>query len=71
MSLSAREYLQHIISEINFIEEASSDLSYENFLKDQTLIRAFARSLEIIGEASKKIPEVDYELVGCGAKQIA
>jgi uncharacterized protein with HEPN domain len=34
----------------------SKDLSEENFLKDETLKRAVVRSLEIIGEATKKIP---------------
>lgn len=51
------KYLQHILDEILYLEKASKDLSYENFLKDENLIRAFARSLEIIGEASKKIPD--------------
>ncbi len=45
------------MDEILYLEKASKDLSYENFLKDENLIRAFARSLEIIGEASKKIPD--------------
>jgi uncharacterized protein with HEPN domain len=34
----------------------SQDLIYEDFLKDETLKRAIVRSLEIIGEATKKIP---------------
>ncbi|MCF8139259.1 MAG: hypothetical protein K9K63_18315 [Desulfotignum sp.] len=29
---------------------------YESFIRDETLKRAFVRSVEIIGEASKKIP---------------
>jgi uncharacterized protein with HEPN domain len=31
-------------------------LSFNDFVEDETLKRAIARSLEIIGEASKKIP---------------
>lgn len=31
-------------------------LSKKQFLRDATLKRAFARSIEIIGEASKKVP---------------
>lgn len=57
MSLNPTSYLQHILDEINYLEQASKDLNYDDFLKDSTLIRAFARSLEIIGEAAKKIPE--------------
>ena len=32
------------------------NLSFEHFMKDETLKRAVVRSLEIIGEATKKIP---------------
>ena len=34
----------------------SEDLKYDTFLNDETLKRAVVRSLEIIGEATKKIP---------------
>jgi len=34
----------------------SSGLSFENFVNDPVLERAFVRSLEIIGEAVKKLP---------------
>ncbi len=33
------------------------DLSKDQFLRDETLKRAFVRSIEIIGEASKNIPD--------------
>jgi uncharacterized protein with HEPN domain len=39
----------HIIS-------VGKNLNYEDFLDDETLKRAIERSLEIIGEATKKIP---------------
>ena len=35
----------------------SENLSFDDFSTNETLIRAFSRSLEIIGEASKKIPK--------------
>ena len=54
--MNPNNYLQHILEEIAFLEKTSKGLSYDNFLKNQILIRAFARSLEIIGEAAKKIP---------------
>ena len=53
---STREILQHILAEADYLLEASRDLRKEEFLADQTLRRAFVRSLEIIGEAAKKIP---------------
>ncbi len=35
---------------------STSDLNKEDFLSDEVLKRAITRSLEIIGEATKKIP---------------
>ena len=32
-------------------------LTWERFSSDETLRRAFVRSLEVIGEATKKVPE--------------
>ncbi|NOY69704.1 MAG: YwbE family protein [Deltaproteobacteria bacterium] len=49
--------MHHILDEINFILDQISDIDYDSFVRDPTLKRAFVRSLEIIGEASKKIPE--------------
>lgn len=56
MSLDLIKYVEHILEEIEYLEKTSADLSYNGFLRDSTLTRAFARSLEIIGEASKKVP---------------
>ncbi|SDD09409.1 Uncharacterized conserved protein, contains HEPN domain [Desulfurella multipotens] len=36
---------------------ASRNISYEDFIHNSHLKRAFVRSLEIIGEASKKLPK--------------
>lgn len=51
-----REYLQHILDEVDYLIEQSQDLGVSEFLEDETLRRAFVRSLEIIGEAAKRIP---------------
>ncbi len=56
MSPSPIEYLCHILDEINYIEGMLGSISKEQFLRDQTLKRSFVRSIEIIGEAVKKIP---------------
>lgn len=56
MSRSGREYLQHILDEIDYLIEKSHGLSREAFLGDPTLRRAFVRSLEILGEAAKRVP---------------
>ena len=57
MSLSPFEYIHHILDEIDFISSQISELDYDSFVRNPTVKRAFVRSLEIIGEASKKIPE--------------
>ncbi len=57
MSISPHEYIHHMLDEIDFILSWISDMDYESFLRDATLKRAFARSLEVIGEASKKLLE--------------
>lgn len=57
MQLSAAEYLHHILDEADYLLEYSASLSKEAFLEDETLKRAFVRSLSVIGEASKKLPE--------------
>ncbi len=36
--------------------EQTAVLSHEQFLSDETAKRAFARSIEIIGEAAKQVP---------------
>jgi uncharacterized protein with HEPN domain len=57
MPRSVREYLQHILDETEYLTEQSQDLDKEAFLQNGTLKRAFVRSIEIIGEAVKQIPE--------------
>lgn len=54
------EYVRHIKDECAYILSVS-DLTYYEFLDDETLKRAIVRSLEVIGEATKKIPE-DFRL---------
>jgi uncharacterized protein with HEPN domain len=56
MSVSTREILRHILVEAEYLLRSSEGLTREEFLADETLRRAFVRSLEIIGEAAKKIP---------------
>lgn len=55
MSKNPIEYLRHISDECEYIISVSGGLSKNDFLDDETLKRAVVRSLEIIGEASKKI----------------
>lgn len=56
MILSIGDYLRHILDETGYLEQSTDGLTKEQFLTDETLKRAFVRSLEIIGEAVKQIP---------------
>jgi len=49
-------FLKHIMDEINFLTRETIDLKFEDFMKNEILKRACARSLEIIGEAVKNLP---------------
>lgn len=57
MSLSAREYLQHILDETAYIMIHSRELDKGDFIQDETLKRAYVISLEVIGEAVKQLPD--------------
>lgn len=57
MPPTAREYLQHILDETRYLGASLSGLDREEFLRNPTLQRAFVRSIEVIGEAAKQIPE--------------
>lgn len=50
-------YLHHILDEISFLIKESDNIDLGSFLEDETLKRAFARSLEIMGEAVKNLSE--------------
>jgi uncharacterized protein with HEPN domain len=57
MSLSPLEYLQHILDETDYLINKAQGLSHAQFIQDETLKRAFVRSIEVIGEAVKKVPD--------------
>lgn len=57
MSRSPRELCGHILEELDFLIERVGSVGREQFLCDETLRRAAARSLEIIGEAAKALPD--------------
>ena len=57
MSFEPRDYLRHILVEADYLIERGAGLTFDVFLVDETLRRAFVRSLEIIGEAAKKVPD--------------
>ncbi len=57
MSFEPRDYLRHILVELDYLIRQSAGLTVDVFRADETLRRAFVRSIEIIGEVAKKVPE--------------
>lgn len=59
------------MDEIDFLINNSEDMVMQDLIKDEVKQRAFIRSLEIIGEASKNIsaglkknhPEIEWRLI--------
>ena len=52
-----RDYLQDILDSINDIESFIKDMDFEDMVLDRKTVNAVIRSIEIIGEAAKKIPK--------------
>ena len=57
MSFQPRDYLHHILVEVEYLLDQSQGLNFERLAANETLRRAFVRSLEVIGEAVKNLPE--------------
>ena len=57
MPASTIGLLRDILREAEFLSAHAATTTREAFLNDEVLKRAFVRSLEIIGEASKRVPE--------------
>jgi uncharacterized protein with HEPN domain len=56
MSYEPREILRHILAEADFLVGLRATLTRQALEEDEILQRAVVRSLEIIGEASKRVP---------------
>ena len=57
MPLSALEYVRHILDEAEYLMGKVGQVTYDVFMDDATLKRAFVRSIEVIGEAAKHVPD--------------
>jgi uncharacterized protein with HEPN domain len=51
------DYIQDIFEALGEVKDFTAGLQYEDFVKDKKTINAVVRSLEVIGEATKKIPD--------------
>ena len=50
-------YIQHILDEIEYLQSIRETVTFEELTTNRTMEHAVTRALEIIGEASKNIPE--------------
>jgi uncharacterized protein with HEPN domain len=57
MCRSPLEYLHHIHDEAEYLAAQAEGVNKDRFLSDETLRRAFVRSIEVIGEAAKHVPD--------------
>ena len=54
---STLDYLDGILDAVEKIEIFTRDMSYEEFSEDDKTVYAVTRALEVIGEATKCIPD--------------
>lgn len=52
-----RDYIQDILDAIGDIESFVKGMEFNEFTRDRKTVNAVVRSIEIIGEATKKIPK--------------
>jgi len=57
MTKEFRDYIFDIQEAMNDIEDFISDMSFEEFQSDKKTSNAVIRSIEIIGEAAKRVPD--------------
>lgn len=58
---SQLDFLRHVQDECRFIMKCIANKSRDHVIHDEILVRAITRSLEIIGEACKKI-DPDFKI---------
>jgi uncharacterized protein with HEPN domain len=46
-----------MLVEVDYLIGQRAGLTYDELIQDETLQRAFVRSIEIIGEAAKRVPD--------------
>lgn len=57
MKRTWRDYIADILAAIQEVEEFTRAMEYEQFEADRKTVNAVVRSLEVMGEAAKRIPE--------------
>lgn len=57
MKRAWRDYIADILSALQEVEDFTGGMEYEHFAADRKTVNAVVRSLEVMGEAAKRIPE--------------
>lgn len=57
MKRDYRDYLQDILTAIEETDEFTRGISSDAFTQDRKTINAVVRSLEVLGEAAKRVPD--------------
>lgn len=57
MSRDISLYIKDILQNMCDAEEFAQELSYDQFASDKKTLNAVVRSIEVIGEAAKKVPD--------------
>jgi uncharacterized protein with HEPN domain len=52
-----RDYLEDMLHSAEEVIEFTADMGFEDFRRDRKTINAVIRSLEVMGEGAKKIPD--------------
>jgi uncharacterized protein with HEPN domain len=58
---STTELLRDILREAEFLAAQAAKTTKEEFLANEVLKRAFVRSVEVIGEAARKVPQAERQ----------
>lgn len=56
-NLDFTDYINDILNSIEEVNEFTADMSYDDFFRDKKTTNAVIRSLEVLGEAARKIPD--------------
>ncbi|MFQ6128535.1 MAG: DUF86 domain-containing protein [Thermoplasmata archaeon] len=57
MRRTYRDYVEDILSSLQEVEDFTMDMDFESLIADRKTINAVIRSLEVMGEAAKKMPD--------------
>lgn len=52
------DFVQDILDTINDVENFIDGMNFEEFIKDKKTVYSVVRAIEIIGEATKNVPEL-------------